>query len=44
MSLSPRMSAWVASRIREAHEILKSEKSTDSQRAVARMVLCQWLE
>lgn len=42
MSLHPRMSAWIAARISEAREILESNRSTESQRTVARMVLSQW--
>jgi hypothetical protein len=41
MSLGPHMSAWIAARINEARDILNNERSTDSQRALARRFLEQ---
>lgn len=41
MALSITMLLWVSERVREAHAILNSPKSSESQRTVARFVLAQ---
>ncbi len=40
--LSQNMILWVSERVEEARRILRDDRSTESQRTVARLVLAQW--
>jgi hypothetical protein len=42
MALSQNMILWVSERVEEARRILRDDRSTESQRTVARFVLAQW--
>jgi hypothetical protein len=42
MGLSQDMIRWITDRVREAQSIMDNPKSTESQRAVARLTLATW--